>query len=392
MPDYKYLIVGGGMTAASAVAGIREVDPNGAIALVSKEPTAPYDRPPLSKGLWKGKPVEKIWRDVSQPGLTVQLGRTITAVDAAAKQATDNQGETYQYDRLLLATGGKPNRLPFGGDDVVYFRSFKDYERLRAQSGEGKHFAVIGGGFIGSELAAALTMTGGKVTMLFPEDGIGALAYPHDLSQFVNGYYRDHGVEVLAGELVSGIDKSGSRLEVKTRSGKSVTADGVVAGIGIRPNVELAEALGLKVENGILVDEHLQTSAPDIYAAGDVASFYNPALGRRMRVEHEDNANTMGKAAGRAMAGQAEPYTHLPYFYSDLFDLGYEAVGELNPKLETVEDWQEPFQKGVVYYLDQGRVRGVLLWNVWDQVPNARALIAEPGPFTAANLKGRLPA
>jgi NADPH-dependent 2,4-dienoyl-CoA reductase/sulfur reductase-like enzyme len=179
---------------------------------------------------------------------------------------------------------------------------------------------------------------------------------------------------------------------VTTKLGKSITVDGVVAGIGIAPNVSLAEQIGMSVDNGIVVNEHLQTSVPDIYAAGDVASFQNFLLGKRTRVEHEDNANTMGKVVGRSMAGNPEPYHHLPYFYSDLFDLGYEAVGELNPKLTIVADWQEQFKKGVIYYLDQGRVRGVLLWNVWDQVEPARKLIAESGPFTEENIKGRLPA
>ena len=147
----------------------------------------------------------------------------------------------------------------------------------------------------------------------------------------------------------------------------------------------------LEVEDGIVVDEFLRTRQPDIYAAGDVAAFYNPALGKRIRVEHEDNANTMGKLAGRSMAGQPEKYHHLPFFYSDMFELGYEAVGELDANLQTVADWQEPNQRGVIYYLDQQRVRGVLLWNVWNQVEAARQLIAAPGPFTAANLNGRLP-
>ena len=171
-----------------------------------------------------------------------------------------------------------------------------------------------------------------------------------------------------------------------------IEADGVVAGLGIQPNVALAEQAGLAVEDGILVDEHLRTSQEAIYAAGDVANFPNPALGRRLRVEHEDNANTMGAAAGRNMAGAARPYTHLPFFYSDLFDLGYEAVGDLDARLETVADWKEPYREGVVYYLGDGRVRGVLLWNVWEQVDAARRLIAEPGPFRAQDLRGRLPA
>jgi NADPH-dependent 2,4-dienoyl-CoA reductase/sulfur reductase-like enzyme len=149
---------------------------------------------------------------------------------------------------------------------------------------------------------------------------------------------------------------------------------------------------GLEVDNGIVVDEALRTSHPDIYAAGDVAAFYNPALDQRIRVEHEDNANTMGQVAGRSMAGATVTYDHLPFFYSDLFELGYEAVGELNAKLEIIADWQEPYRKGVVYYLQGGRVRGVLLWDIWGQVDAARALIAEAGPFQAENLKGRLPA
>lgn len=164
-----------------------------------------------------------------------------------------------------------------------------------------------------------------------------------------------------------------------------------MAGIGIQPDVELARQAGLAVDNGIIVDEFLRTSHPSIYAAGDVAAFVNPAIGNRIRVEHEDNALTMGRAAGRAMAGQAEPYDHLPFFYSDLFELGYEAVGEVDARLETVADWIEPFRQGVVYYLRGQRVRGVLLWNVWGQVEAARRLIAMPGPFRPADLKGRLP-
>jgi len=168
---------------------------------------------------------------------------------------------------------------------------------------------------------------------------------------------------------------STGKVMVRTTHGKEIPADVIVAGLGIQPNVELAEQAGLRVENGIVVDELLMTSAPDVFAAGDVANFFNPALGTRIRVEHEDNANTMGAAAGRSMAGKGSPYTHLPFFYSDLFALGYEAVGELDPRLETESHWKEPFREGVVYYLKDGKVRGVLLWNTWGQVDNARAII-----------------
>jgi NADPH-dependent 2,4-dienoyl-CoA reductase/sulfur reductase-like enzyme len=177
-----------------------------------------------------------------------------------------------------------------------------------------------------------------------------------------------------------------------TQGDREIASEAVVAGIGIQPNVELAEAAGLEVDDGVRVDGGLRTSHPDIYAAGDVANFYNPALDRRLRVEHEDNANTMGQMAGQAMAGRTVSYDHLPSFYSDLFELGFEAVGEVDARLEIVADWKEPYREGVVYYLRDGRVRGVLLWNVWDQVEAARKLIAEAGPFRAENLRGRLPA
>jgi NADPH-dependent 2,4-dienoyl-CoA reductase/sulfur reductase-like enzyme len=183
----------------------------------------------------------------------------------------------------------------------------------------------------------------------------------------------------------------GRQVVLTTADKTEIVVDGVIAGIGIEPDVELARLAQLEIDNGIVADEFLRTSAPDIFAAGDVARFYNPALDKQIRVEHEDNANMMGKQAGRNMAGANEPYHHLPYFYSDLFDLGYEAVGELDSRLETVADWQELFKKGVVYYLQGGHVQGVLLWNVWDRVDAARQLIASQGPFRQADLMGRLP-
>jgi NADPH-dependent 2,4-dienoyl-CoA reductase/sulfur reductase-like enzyme len=265
-----------------------------------------------------------------------------------------------------------------------------DYRNLRALTEKHERFAVIGNGFIGSEIAAALAMNGKKVVMIFPGDGICHRIFPRDLSQFVTNYYREKGVELVAGESVSGLEAKNGQHLLKTSAGREVLVDGILAGVGIQPNVELAQAAGLKVENGIVVNEFLQTSNPAIYAAGDVAAFYSPALGNYMRVEHEDNANTMGKSAGRNMAGKAEPYRHLPFFYSDLFDLGYEAVGELDARLETFADWKTPFREGVVYYLRQGRVRGVLLWNVWGEVESARGVINEPGPFSQRDLKGRL--
>ena len=390
MKHYRYLIVGGGLTGDAAARGILELDVAASIGMISKESDPPYTRPSLSKGLWKGRPIGKIWRNTRELGVDLHLERTVTDLDPKEKYLRDNAGGEYTYDKLLLATGGSPIRLPFGDDNIIYYRDFQDYHRLRAATEHGEHFLVIGGGFIGSEIAAALTMIGKKVVMIFPEESMGANIYPSDLSQFLNDFYREKGVEVVAGDFVTSLEKTGDRSIVRTRAGRSFEVDGVVAGIGIRPNVELAQQAGLQVDNGIVVNEHLLTSAPDIFAAGDVAKFYHSALGKGVRVEHEDNALRMGKLAGRNMAGADEPYTHVPMFYSDLFELGYEAVGELSSKLETVADWEEPFKKGVVYYLDEGRVRGVLLWNVWDFLPEARALLNAVGPFRAADLIGRL--
>jgi len=392
MAHYTYLIVGGGMTGDAAVGGIREVDKSGSIGVISAERNPPYNRPPLSKGLWKGQSEEEIWRGTGDQGAELHLGRRASQLDVGDRRVTDDRGATYSFDTLLLATGGTPRRLPFGGDSIIYYRSYDDYRHLRELTERGRRFAVIGGGFIGSELAAALAMNGKSVVMLFPDEGIGARVFPPGLQRFLNDYYRDKGVDVRAGETAAALERKGAGSVLRTKSGEKFEVDGIVAGIGIEPNVDLAKAAGLRVENGVVVDEFLRTDRHEIFAAGDVASFYNPALGKRLRVEHEDNANTMGTAAGRNMAGKDQPYHHLPFFYSDLFDLGYEAVGDLDGRMQTVEDWKEPFREGVVYYLRDGRVRGVLLWNVWEQVDNARKLIAEPGPFRPQDLKGRLPA
>jgi 3-phenylpropionate/trans-cinnamate dioxygenase ferredoxin reductase component len=370
MHKTKYLIVGAGMTGDMAAKGIREHDTEGSITMIGADPNPPYKRPLLTKGLWQGAPEEKLWRE---PAEDVELvtGRRIVSLDLAAHTATDDAGEEYGWEKLLLSTGARPREIP-GAEGVIWYRTLGDYRRLREAAPEGAHVAVIGGGFIGSEIAAGLVGNGVRVTMLFPEPGIGHRLFPADLSASVTEYYREKGVEVLAGEMVA--SASGDRVE--TQSGRTVEADGVVAGLGVIPDTELAEAAGLEVNDGIVVDEYGRVPGyEDVFAAGDVARFPVAALGTSLRIEHEDHANSHGRAVGANMAGADTPYDHLPFFYSDLFDLGYEAVGLVDSRLEAVEDWQEPFRKGIVTFVDDGRPRGVLLWNVWDKLDAARDLI-----------------
>jgi NADPH-dependent 2,4-dienoyl-CoA reductase/sulfur reductase-like enzyme len=387
MAEFRYLIVGGGMTGDAACRGIRDHDPDGSIGLVGEEAHPPYARPPLSKGLWQGKDESTVWRGTADLGsVELLLGRRIVELDLDDHKAVDDRGEAHRYERLLLATGGRPRRLPADDGEVVYFRTLDDYRRVRESAKEGTRFLVIGGGFIGSELAAALTWSGCAVTMVFPEQGIGARLFPPGLADFVSGYYREKGVDVLPGELVQGIEGGSVRLG----SGRTLEADGIVAGLGIVPSTELAEAAGLAVDDGILVDELGRAGGrDDVFAAGDVARFPAPLLGGTLiRVEHEDNANSHGRAVGANLTGANTPYTNLPFFYSDLFELGYEAVGEVDSRLETMEEWPEPNRKGVVCYVDgERRPRGFLLWDVWGKVDAARALIDAAAPLEQEQLR-----
>jgi 3-phenylpropionate/trans-cinnamate dioxygenase ferredoxin reductase component len=388
MKQYKYLIIGGGMAADAAVKGIREVDDKGAIGILTAEPDPPYKRPPLSKDLWtKDTDLAKIWCKTEVKGAEILSSMRVTTLDVAKREATNQRGEVYRYEKLLLATGGKPKRLPFGNDCVMYYRTAEHYRQLRMRADTGRQFAVLGGGFIGSEIAAALTVTGNKVTMVFPEHGIMGRMLPAAFAQEMTRYFENRGVEVLPGCKPSEISADAERPLVHLENGRNFAADGIVAGLGIEPNTQLAIDAALEVADGIVVDELLRTTHPDVFAAGDVANFHNPLLNRRLRVEHEDNALTMGQMAGRNMAGAGDRYEHLPFFYSDLFDVGYEAVGETDSAQDIVTELRDPNETAPIFYLKKGRVRGVVFWNVFGKTDAGRELIAAPGPHTVDGLK-----
>lgn len=393
MKAYKYIIIGGGMTGSAAVKGIRENDAEGSIAMFTEEKLPPYNRPPLTKGLWDNKDVDSIFRPLDEYGVDLFLETTIEKITPDIKQVKTSNGETYHYQKLLLATGGDPRHLPGDPEGIVYYRTLADYQLLKKQTGEKENFCIIGGGFVGSELAAGLTNNHMKVTMIFPEDGISGTIFPDDLAEFLVEYYQEKGVDVLNGKLVDSIQRESDQYIVQFHSvadNRSTTAtyDTVIAGIGIIPNTALAKDCGIAVDNGIIVNEYLQTNLPDVFAAGDVANFMHIPLGKRVRVEHEDNANTMGRLVGQNMSGHLNKYDHAPFFYSDLFDLGYEAVGEVNKDFEIYEDWVEPFKKGTLFYLQDNQVRGLIFWNLWDKVEQGQAVIASGNTLKISDLAG----
>ncbi len=354
---YDHVIVGGGMVADAAARGIRERD------------------------------------TADDTGAVVVLRTRVTALRPDAHELDTDAGDTYRYGTVLIATGGTPVALPIEGggasDRVLTFRTAEDYRHLRTLAAQADRIAVVGGGYIGSELAAALVQQGVDTVLVHSTATLGADVFPADLADHLTGMFRDAGVELVRGhEVVGGVaGDAGVRLDLE--GGATVVADAVVSGLGIEVQTELAESSGIATGDGIVVDAHLRTDRADVFAAGDVAEYPDRILGRR-RVEHVDNAEQMGRQAGRNLAGAGGEYTHTPYYYSVVFGTRYEAVGTLDGSLETVEDWVEPLERGVVYYLDDDRVVGVLLWNIDDRTDAARAVLTEDGPVDRDALIDRI--
>lgn len=385
---YGYIIVGASLAGASAVQGIRQVDPNGTILLMGREDYLPYHRPPLTKSLWTGKKqVEEIFVNnaayYTDNGVDGLFGTEVMAIDPAKHLVMDDRGHTIRYERLLLATGGTPRRLDIPGADlpgICYFRTLDDYYRTRTLAERGKSAVVIGGGFIGSEMAAALTMHGVKVTMLYPEPYLVSRVFPQGLGTALQEDFRRRGMIIWQGDTPTMIKRTDERFITHTRHERTIESDLLLIGIGITPNIRLAQGAQLQVSDGVTANEYLQTSDPDIFVAGDPANFPYQALGKPMRVEHWDHALNSGIYAGANMAGAEKPYDYMPYFFSDLFEFGYEAVGDVSSMLETRADWLQENETGVIYYLDQGVVRGALMCNIYGKVDAARDLIRHRTP------------
>lgn len=393
--DYKYIIVGGGLTGCYAVDGIRSRDSAGSVLLISMESYLPYDRPPLTKKLWFGK---KSVKDIfvhdreyfTENGVKVMLELEAAGIDADKKIVTCKNGKSYHYEKLLLATGGIPRKLNIEGGDleeIFYYRYLDDYLHLKSKVSEGSNALVIGGGFIGSEIAAALNINKVHVTILMDGPYLVDRIFPKSVGTAIQQEYIRRGVKILSQDSVVSITKRDGLLSTTTRSNRIINSDVVIIGIGIEPETELANSAGLKLGNGIVVNEFLQTSNQDIYAAGDNACFPYQVLGIDTRVEHWDNAINQGKTAGVNMAGANVPYNYMPYFFSDLFDFGYEAVGLVSSKLQTYADWEKENEKGILYYVQDSKIRGAMMCNVWEKVDEARKWIKSNKQISPSKLR-----
>ncbi|MEW6542116.1 MAG: FAD/NAD(P)-binding oxidoreductase [Nitrospirota bacterium] len=336
MRSTKYLLIGGGLASSQAAKELRQRDPDGTITLVGEEPHVPYDRPPLSKEFLRGeKQKQELFYDPEpyfrDQRIELQLGTRVQRLDASGKTAILASGDTIAFEKALLATGGRPVHLTVPGHDLpglYYLRTLDDAAAIAGEAGPGRKAVIVGGGFIGMEIASSLTQKGVQATVIETLPHIWARFTDATLAGFFQGYCQAKGVTFRTGEAVAEVRGTGRASAVVTRSGAVLPCDLVCVGVGIVPNVELAQAAGLEVGNGVLVNEFLQTSNPDIYAAGDVANYPDPYFGKRRRVEHWGHAEYCGQLAGRNMAGDRAAYDLLTYVWSDIFDLHLEFAGD----------------------------------------------------------------
>jgi 3-phenylpropionate/trans-cinnamate dioxygenase ferredoxin reductase subunit len=331
-------IVGGGLAAATCCETLRSSGFGGRLVLVGAEPHLPYERPPLSKGYLMGnEPLEKAFvhdrRWYDEHAVELVLGTPATSLDLDGHRVVTGQ-QSVGYDRLLLATGSTPRRLPSVDDIGVrahYLRSIEDSQALRSDLMPGRRLLIIGGGWIGLEVAAAARTAGCDVTVVDPLEQPLLRVLGPEVAEVFAALHREHGVDLRTSTSVTAISRRGDGAVAELSDGSSISADAVVVGIGVLPVTSLAEQAGLAVDNGIVVDEYLTTSHPHVFAAGDVANAHHPRLQRSVRVEHWDNAIEQGRTAARNLLGGHEAYERLPYFFSDQYDLGMEYVGNVGP-------------------------------------------------------------
>jgi NADPH-dependent 2,4-dienoyl-CoA reductase/sulfur reductase-like enzyme len=391
--DVRYLLIGGGVASYNAAKQIRRADPDGSILIACDEPVPPYDRPPLSKEYLRG---EKTFSDLAyepadglqSSGIQLALSNPIASIDAAGRIARGASGPSIRFEKALIATGGRPVHLNLPGVDLAgvhYLRAVADADGIAAEAKPGRRAVVLGGGFIGVELAASLTQRGLSVTVIETLPRIWARFAEEQLSSFIQRYCSDRGVVFRTETAVTELRGKGQVSQVVTASGDSLPADLVCIGVGIRPNVEVGSTAGLAVDNGILVDEFLRTSSPNIYAAGDVISFLDPISGRRRRVEHWGHAEYSGQMAGKNMAGGESAYDFLSYVWSDIFDLHLEFAGDETEHDTVLQRGSLDDRSFAILYLKEGRITAFYTINASDRdLGSLRRLIQ-----TKRDLEGR---
>ncbi len=362
MDSTKYLLVGGGLAANEALKQIKKLDPAGSVTLVSDEPVLPYDRPPLSKDFLRGdKPREKLFYLAEsfyrENGVTALLGKKAQSLDASRATVTLSDDTVIRYEKLLIATGGRPIPLNVPGANTKglhYLRSLADAEAIAADAKPGKRAVLVGAGFIGMELAASLTKVGALVTVVEMLPHIWPRFAGEGMAQYVQRYCQEKGVAFITSDSLAEIEGQGHVASVKTKAGKELPCDLVCVGIGLIPNLELARSGGLKVENGVVVDQFMHTSHPNIFAAGDIVSFPDPVFGKQRRVEHWGHAEYSGQVAGMNMAGKEMKYDLLSYVWSDIFDLHLEFAGDESEHDQTLLRGEMASGKFTVLYLKGG--------------------------------------
>jgi 3-phenylpropionate/trans-cinnamate dioxygenase ferredoxin reductase component len=381
--EQTHVIVGAILTGAKAAETLRQEGFGGRVVLVGTENERPYERPPLSKDYLRGEVGrEKVYvhdeRFYAEHDIELLLGRTAKSLDVSSGELELDDGERLRYDRLLLATGAEPRRLPIPGadlDGVLYLRSVQDSDALRERLDRGGTVVVIGAGWIGAEVAASARQRGLDVTVIDP------LSVPLErvLGAEVGAIYRDihtdHGVRMLLGSGVEAFEGDGAVECVRISDGRELECDFVVVGVGVEPRTGLASRAGIAVDNGVVVDEELQTSAPGVFAAGDVANAYHPFYGERIRVEHWANALNQGPAAARNMLGQSLPYERLPYFFSDQYDVGMEYSGYARTWDRLVFRGDPEGREFIAFWVADDRVIAGMNVNVWDVTDPIKRLI-----------------
>ena len=376
MSKCKYVILGGGMAAGYAATELAERGLRGGeLTIISADDALPYERPPLSKGFLAGKDSETgilingaDW--YREHGIEVMLNTVVESVDLPGKALGTASKQKFQFDNLLIATGARPRTLRVPGNElanIFYLRSMDDSRKIRSAAEKAKRAAVIGNGFIGMEVAAVLAQKKIHTTMVFPEERVWKRVFTPEMSAFFEKYYKDRGVEILAESSVAGFEGKGAVIAAALDGGRTISCDMAVAGVGVAPVTELFAESGILGRDGVEVNEYLETAAPGVYAAGDAANYPDTIFEKRRRVEHWDNAVSQGQHWARVVTGDRQPFVHVPYFFSDIFDLSYEFWGDPEGATQTVARGDLSAPSFSVWWIKGERLAAAFVMNRPDE-------------------------